>query len=180
MPLLARRDARFCSGRCRVASHRARRALPREMTSRERWVRRDARKVPRTTTGRKASSTNPATWTTYRDAVKSRAGVGLGYVLAGDGIACLDLDHCLNDGQVAPWAQAILDQLPATYVEVSPSGDGLHVWGLATVGRGRKVRRPGGHVEVYDRGRYITITRRRFAGAPARLADISDVVASLT
>jgi primase-polymerase (primpol)-like protein len=180
MPLLKRRHARYCSTRCRVAAHRARRALPRELTSRRRWVRRDATKAPRTVTGRRASSTNPATWSSYREAVKSRAGVGLGYVLAGDGIVCLDLDHCLKGGRLAPWAQAILDRCPPTYIEVSPSGDGLHVWGLGTVGRGRRVRMDGGQVEVYDRGRYMTITRQRYGQAPAKLGRLDDVIEALT
>lgn len=150
------------------------------MTSRDRWVRRSARKAPLTVRGRYASSTNEATWCSYRDAVRSRVGVGLGFVLNGDGIVCIDLDHCLDSqGRVAAWAQAVLDALPATYVEVSPSGDGLHVFGLASVTRGRHVRLDGGRVEVYGTGRYLTITGRRFAGAPARLADISAVVDSL-
>lgn len=179
MPLLARAHARFCGATCRVAAHRARRKIPTAMTSRRQWVRRTARKVPVTTTGKAASSTNVATWCSYRDAVRSKAGVGLGFVLAGDGIACLDLDHCLVGGEVAPWAQRILDRLPATYIEISPSGDGLHVWGRAIVGPGRRIRIGGGAVEVYDRGRYITVTRNRFPGSPARLADISEVIASL-
>ena len=38
----------------------------------------------------------------------SKAGVGVGYVLAeGDGIVCIDLDHCLDDGKLAPWARTI-------------------------------------------------------------------------
>ena len=180
MPLLSRPSlARFCSGRCRTAAHRARRRVPAEMTSRDRWVRRTARKVPVTCDGEVASSTDQATWCSYRDAVRSRTGVGLGFVLAGDGIACVDLDHCLTDGRVEPWAREILDRFPATYVEVSPSGDGLHVFGRATVARGRRIRVNGGQVEVYDRGRYMTVTRDRFGDSPSTLADISGAVASL-
>lgn len=181
MPVLSRPSlARFCSGRCRTAACRARRRLPSEMTSRDRWVRRSASKAPLTLRGRYASSTNPATWCSYRDAIRSRVGVGLGFVLDGDGIVCLDLDHCLDgEGRVAAWARRVLDRLPATYAEVSPSGDGLHVFGLADVGRGRHVRVDGGRVEVYGTGRYLTVTGRRFAGAPPRLADISAVVDSL-
>lgn len=179
MPVLARSHARFCSGRCRVAAHRARRQVPAEMRSRDRWVRRTVKKVPVTAKGRPASSTDSATWCSYRDALRSTAGAGVGFVLNGDGIACLDLDHCLVDGKPAAWAQRILDRVPATYVEVSPSGDGLHVFGFAKVGRGRRLRVDGGQVEVYDRGRYIAVTRERFNGSPSRLADISEVIASL-
>lgn len=176
----ARADARFCSTRCRVAAHRARRTIPREMTSRPRWVRRSPRKAPLTATGRAASSTDRRTWCSYRDAVRASAGIGLGFVLDGDGVVCLDLDHCLADGVVAPWAQAILDRLPATYVEVSPSGTGLHVFGYGRVQRGRRIRRGDVALELYGTGRYIAVSGRRHGNAPARLADISEAIASLT
>lgn len=174
---------RFCSTRCRVAAHRARRAvsdLPTELTGRRRWVRRDERKAPRTTDGGFASVVAPATWATHGEACASKAGVGLGYVLAeGDGIVCIDLDHCLVDGELQSWARTILDRCPATYTEVSPGGDGLHVWGLGELERGRRIRRGGESVEVYGQGRYVAVTGRRFEGSRVRLADLSGVVASL-
>lgn len=176
----SRSDARFCSSRCRVAAHRAKHALPAELTSRDRWVRRSARKMPLTCSGRAASSTDRRTWSSYREARQSKVGAGLGFVLDGDGVVCLDIDHCVEAGRVAGWAQRILDLLPATFVEVSASGTGLHVFGFGDVERGRKVRVDGGSVEVYGWGRYIAVTGRRYANAPQRLADISGAVASLT
>ncbi|MFI1485775.1 DNA primase [Streptomyces sp. NPDC020747] len=174
---------RFCSTRCRVAAHRARRAesaLPTEMTGRRRWVRRDERKAPRTVGGGFASVSDPETWTAHREAAASKVGVGLGYVLAeGDGIVCIDLDHCLDEGQLAPWARAILDDCPASYTEVSPGGDGLHIWGHGELKRGRRMRQGGSSVEVYGQGRYVAMTGRRFEDAPLELTDLSEVVASL-
>lgn len=138
-------------------------------------------KVPLTVAGRPASSTDSATWSTYGRARGSTAGVGLGYVLAaGDGVVCLDLDHVLVDGTPTMTAQRLLDRLPATYVEMSPSGGGLHVWGRADVPQGRRLRVDGVAVEVYGTGRYMTVTGRRWHGAPSRLADLSGVVAELT
>ena len=174
-----RKDARFCSGRCRTAAHRARTRVPQELVARDRWVRRSHRKVPLTTASRAASSTDPATWCTYREARRSKVGAGLGFVLNGDGIVCIDLDHCLEAGAVAPWAQVILDKLPPTWVQVSASGRGLHVWGLADVRRGRNLRASGRTIEVYGDKRYLVITGRTFGDTPRRLADISEVVASL-
>lgn len=97
----------------------------------------------------------------------------------GDGVVCLDLDGCLEGGVVADWARPVLARLPATYVEVSPSGTGLHVFGLGRVDRGRHFRVGPGRVEVYGWGRFICVTGLRFAGAPARLADVSEAIASL-
>ncbi|MFJ6237922.1 DNA primase [Streptomyces griseus] len=178
--------ARFCSTRCRMASHRAakRSPLPIELTTRDRWIRRSSTKVPLTTGDMPASSTDPRTWSSYKDATVSSAGVGLGFVLSDvDDIVCLDLDHCLNPltGRLAPWAAAIIRDAGATYVEVSPSGDGLHIWGRADVRQGRRIRRPDGTaVEIYGTGRYIAVTGRRHGSCPSLLNDVSSLVESLT
>mgnify|MGYP001594651775 CR=1 FL=1 len=157
------RIPQFCSSRCRVAAFRAGRktAIPVELTSRDRWVRRSVEKVPLTIDGRAASSTNPASWTSYKKAKASDVGAGLGFVLGG-GIGCIDLDYCIIEGKVTEWAQSVLDQVGPTWIEVSPSGDGLHLWGYLEEGPGR--RRKG--VEVYSVGRYITVTGKVFNAAP--------------
>ena len=171
-PMTKRRGASTCSTRCRVAKSRV--AFPDAMTSVDRWIRHRA-KVPLTVRNYGASSTNPATWSTFDRAKDSGVGDGLGFVLNGDGIACIDLDHCITDGVLAPWAQSIVDQCRGTYIEVSLSGTGLHIFGYANVGTGRNL----GGVEVYDRGRYIAVTGRRWRRAPLELFDISVVVNSL-
>lgn len=174
------RTARYCSGRCRVAACRFRARVPAELASEDRWVR-HSRKRPITTAGRAASSTNSRTWTTLANVDASTVGDGIGFVLNGDGIACIDIDHCLRpDGSLEPWAARLLRDVPPTWIEVSPSRTGLHVWGIATVGVGRMLKmRNGGGVEVYDRGRYITVTRDPFGKCPRTLADLTDVVDQL-
>ncbi|MFI0211944.1 bifunctional DNA primase/polymerase [Streptomyces diastaticus] len=158
--------------------------MPHELKTRDRWVRRAANKTPLTTAGMAASSTDPRTWSAHTDATASSAGVGLGFVLSDvDDVVCIDLDHCLNPltGRLAPWAAAIVRNAGATYVEVSPSGDGLHIWGRADVRQGRRIRRPDGTaVEIYGTGRYIAMTGRRHGNAPSLLGDLSTVVAGLT
>ncbi|MFD4234321.1 DNA primase [Streptomyces sp. NPDC058542] len=185
MPITARSHARTCSPRCRKALSRANKtSLPIELTTRDRWIRRSSAKVPLTTGDMPASSTDPQTWSSHKDASASSAGVGLGFVLSDvDDIVCLDLDHCLNPltGRLEPWAAAILRNAGATYVEVSPSGDGLHIWGRADVRQGRRIRRPDGTaVEIYGTGRYIAMTGRRHGSCPSILADLSAVVTKLT
>lgn len=174
------RTARYCSGRCRVAAHRFRARVPAELASEDRWVR-HTRKRPITIAGRAASSTNSRTWTSLRNVDNSTVGDGIGFVLNGDGIACIDIDHCLHpDGSLEPWAARLLRRVPPTWIEVSPSRTGLHVWGAATVGAGRVLKMPnGGGVEVYDRNRYVTVTRDPYSQSVHVLADISDVVEQL-
>jgi primase-polymerase (primpol)-like protein len=188
LPNLARADARFCSSACRQAAYRERRAaetggMPREMTQKARWVRYSARKVPLTTHGKPASSTNPATWSDFPRVHRSRVGVGPGYVLAKqDGIVCLDLDHVVReDGTLVEWAAALLQLVPATYIEVSRSGRGLHVFGKGTLpGRGRRWSYADGTgLEVYVDARYIAMTGQRWKDAPTSLADLGEVLATL-
>lgn len=181
LPLTARSDARYCSARCRVAAMRARRRIPAELRRRDRWVRHDAAKVPLTADGRPASSTDPSTWTSHDRACRSAAGAGLGWVLSrDDDVVCIDLDHCLTaDGRPVEWAAALLEGAPPTYIEVSPSGDGLHIWGRADFAGGRRLRRGGGGVEIYGSGRYITVTGRRYGRSPVELGRLDDLIASL-
>lgn len=160
---LLRSDARFCSAKCRVYANRA--PIPAELRRLDRWVRWDlverrgrVDKVPMTLTGRHASSTDPATWTDYTAAKASRVGVGLGFVLNGDGVSCIDLDDCLVDGKPNAQAQALMDRFPTAWVELSPSGTGLHLWGTAPAGPGRRTSVDGLSVEFYSAGRYITVT----------------------
>lgn len=188
-PLGARHahNARYCSGRCRTAACRKRQQVadpvPAELRRRRQWVRHTDRKVPLAVTGGRvtaASSTAPDTWASYRTALRSSAGAGLGFVLtAEDGLVCIDLDHALVEGELLPWAREIVDRVPRTYVEVSPSGQGVHVWGYGEVGRGRRIRRGETAVELYDRERYICMTREPFKGAPSKLADLTRVIDDL-
>jgi primase-polymerase (primpol)-like protein len=138
------------------------------MQALDRWVSWSPDKAPRQLNGRLASSTNPNTWTSWRQVstVKRR-----GFVLNGDGIVCLDLDHCLEEGKLTGWAELIVAACAGTYVEVSPSGTGLHIFGRGEVGRARKIR-DGRYVEVYGSERYMTVTGVRFGDCPSVLADI--------
>ncbi|MFF8455741.1 DNA primase [Streptomyces albidoflavus] len=177
--------ARFCSTRCRVAAHRASKktapAIPAELTTRDRWVRHTATKVPLTTAGTAASSTDPRTWSSYDEAARSSAGVGLGFVLSdADDIVCIDLDGCVDPitGALAPWAEDIVQAAGATFIEVSQSGTGLHIFGRANVRQGRRIRRTGGvAVELYGTGRFIAVPGVPFRNAPATLADITALTA---
>lgn len=141
-------------------------SLPRELTEQDRWVRwrrAHGSKIPIQLDGKNASSADAATWTTFRAASRSGIGDGLGFVLGG-GIGCVDLDHALINDQLTPGARKILDSLPASYTEISPSGDGLHVWLLMPHGKGRVLSIDGQKTEIYppESGRYITVTHRPF------------------
>ena len=117
--------------------------------------------------GSAATSTDARTWTSWETAKRSTAGDGLGFVL-GAGFACVDIDHCLDEaGRPDGRARKLLARIGEGYVEVSPSGTGLHVWGRAPEQPGRRFPT----FEVYSVGRFITVTGRVFrAGGLADLA----------
>jgi putative DNA primase/helicase len=102
---------------------------------------------------------------------------GVGFVFAVDDPYCgIDLDECVENGVIAPWAKAIIDQLGG-YAETSPSGKGVKVWVRASLGD-----RPGGHwykpheVECYDRGRYFTVTGSALPGSKEIIPEAQVVV----
>lgn len=136
------------------------------MRSKNRWIRWQSAKsngrttkIPKQVNGRNAKVNDPATWSTFSAAESSTVGSGLGFVLNGDGIAVIDLDHCLEGGKPTAAAQRVLDLFPGAWVEASPSGTGLHIWGTAPSAPGRKTTTIDGlHLEFYTRDRYMTIT----------------------
>jgi hypothetical protein len=167
--------------------------IPSDLCTRDQWLlwRWDQRahnstgemkwtKPPFQVHGDKASTDDPMTWTSFDQAVAvfNRGGFdGIGYVLtsdrertdklpgtADDGLAGVDLDHCVDPetGDVEPWAQSIVDQL-ASYTEISPSGTGLRVFLHGKLPpKDRKI----GNFECYESGRYLTVTGHHLLGTP--------------
>jgi len=132
-------------------------------------------------TPRKASSTDPDTWGSYAEAVAARkehGHNGIGFVFTKDDPFCgVDLDSCRDPktGDIEPWAQEIIDELDS-YTEISPSGTGIHILVRAALpeGRNRKER-----FEMYDRGRYFTMTGRHLAGTPRTIQDRQEQILAL-
>lgn len=141
--------------------------IPSEMTSQPRWVtwepvERNGRVTKRPTriNGHAASSTNPSTWATYGE-VKNLPRKG--FVLGG-GVGCIDLDHCIEDGKIAAWALAVIEEnkKKALLIEYSPSGAGVHIFLPMEAGKGTVIR-DGRNIEIYppDSGRYICVTGKK-------------------
>ena len=138
------------------------------------------RKVPYNAhTGRRASSTDPATWTTFDHMMTVKGYDGIGFVLAEDDpYTFIDLDHCQNadTAKPDPWANDIVGQSANFYWEVSPSGTGLHGLGKGSwPTRGNKK----GNVEVYVASRYATVTVRYHAGEQFELGDHTEALEEL-
>jgi putative DNA primase/helicase len=124
-------------------------------------------KIPYRIDGRRASSVNPDDWTSFEVALKTcqaRGYSGVGFVFAtGGGIVGVDLDHVISvDGDIEPWVLRAVEAFDS-YTEYSVSGTGLHILckGEIPGGKGRR-REP---VEIYDRGRFFTVSGRVFGEA---------------
>ena len=158
------RKPRFCSGRCRVAAHRRtnrEQVIPADLRQRDRWIRHE-KKRPMSVGGYWISVTDEEGWSDFDLAIDSQFGDGVGFVLNGDGVVCIDLDDVVEDGVVSDGARALIESLPETYVEFSPSGRGLHIWGYGAVERGRRFEQDGMKIEVYGDGRYLTVTGQKY------------------
>ena len=118
-------------------------------------------------TGKTASSTDPATWCSFGEAASSIARLGadgIGFVFGPDrAYTGLDLDHVMKGGFLAAEYAWVVEESD-TYCEVSPSGDGLHLFF-----RGAKpdwaTRCRKGPVEMYDHDRFFTVTGDPFGVA---------------
>jgi putative DNA primase/helicase len=111
-------------------------------------------------TGRKADTTDLLTWSTFVDVL---AGYeledydGIGFVFcSGDPFVGIDLDNCRDPETeiISEQAQEIIDSFRQKYVEISPSGRGVHI---ITRGVQRNGRRKG-DLEVYGQERFFTFT----------------------
>lgn len=127
-------------------------------------------------TGEFASTTDPATWTTFEQArgqVQAGEADGIGFVFTDDDpIVGIDLDDCRDPetGAIADWAEDVIETLNS-YTEISPSGTGFHVLvtGSLPDGRNRK-----DDLELYETARFFTVTAAHVNGTPTRLQARTD------
>ena len=85
-------------------------------------------------------------------------GYGIGFVFTeADPFFFLDIDHCLINGQWSQTANYFLSTLEGTAVEVSQSGEGLHMIGITSpVAHGCKNTPLG--LELYTSKRFVALT----------------------
>ncbi len=119
-------------------------------------------KVPHSArTGGLASHSDSRTWASFDEAIAAyiRDGWdGIGFVFSsGDPFTGIDLDSVRNPvtGELSGWAKGVIDTFGG-YVEVSPSGEGVHIYikGELTSKEGKK----GDGIEVYSMRRFFTVT----------------------
>lgn len=175
-------------------------AIPDELRDRDQWVawryewkpdRGDAGEWDKppinVETGGYARSTDPSTWadfTTALAAYQANGYDGLGFVVTDeDPIIGIDLDDCRDaeTGAIDAWAREAVEHLD-TFAEVSPSGTGLRGFGIGSVpdgGNRGDIPDAEGHVELYDTGRYLTVTGQHLDATPTDIRPVDEPVADL-
>jgi hypothetical protein len=134
-----------------------------------------------------ASSTDPDTWTTFEEARHydeddTERTDGVGFVVSEDDpIIGIDIDDCRDPdtGELVDGVKGIADRV-GSYMEVSPSGTGLRIFvkGDWPIGENQSDRISGGGVslEVYEWGRYLTVTGYHIDGTPPDITDDQDTI----
>lgn len=156
--------------------------IPNELKNIKQWVAR-CKKIPinpRSLYG--ASSVKPEQWGTFDEVLqvqgktaqwydsKTKQQVtgtidGVGFVLAPP-YCGIDLDHIINPstGEIIPEAQDIINSMDS-YAELSPSGTGIHIIYKGNVHsdwKNKKHITDTAELEMYQTGRYFTVTGNRF------------------
>lgn len=111
-------------------------------------------------TGGNAQSNNPDTWTDFDTALKaSEQFTGIGFMFGNSPFFGVDIDGIEPDirefldggnGIVSEFIHAL-----RSYAELSPSGKGIHIICRGELPKGARRR---GNVEMYDSGRFFTVT----------------------
>lgn len=131
-------------------------------------------------TGGNAQSNNPDTWANFDTAVKaSEQYSGIGFMFGNSPFFGVDIDgiepdirEFLDGGDciVSEFIHAL-----QSYAELSPSGKGIHIICRGELPKGARHR---GNVEMYDFGRFFTVTGNSFGGYPG-IADCTAAIKPL-
>jgi putative DNA primase/helicase len=114
-------------------------------------------------TGQRADSTKSDSWVAFNAALAAYQDLGIYdgicfFLTRESGIVFIDLDNCINDGEIEPWALEIVKRFNS-YTERSQSGRGLHIL-IKGVKPGTRCRRAAYQypVEIYDHARQCCLT----------------------
>ena len=140
-------------------------------------------KIPKNPhTGGNARVDAPNTYTDFDTALtfaEATDGIdGVAFVLTdNDGIVGIDLDNCVNDDIIQPAAQTIIQELDS-YTEISPSGTGIRIFVTGSLPPGRR-RDTVQAIEMYETGRFLTVTGQHVMGTPHTVEPRSEEVTAL-
>ena len=110
----------------------------------------------------KAKTNDSTTWSSYTK-VKTifekykTIYDGIGIVLnKQSNIVFIDIDHCFENGEILEEAKNIINMFPGSYIELSQSGEGVHILTRGKIDKNIKNSKYG--IEMYDNKRFIAFT----------------------
>jgi P4 family phage/plasmid primase-like protien len=129
--------------------------------------------------GFNSSSSNPKFWDTYENVKKAyETGKyeGVGFMFGNSPFCGIDIDNCVPDG-LTNKALGLMRKFNS-YTELSPSGTGIHTI-IKAVKKGKGSKNPQwdcvngrqSGLEIYDDGRYFTMTGKRIEDTTTTVED---------
>lgn len=114
---------------------------------------------------------DPEAWLPYEKAVKIAALLpdhGIGFLFTSiDPFFFLDIDKCLEAGRWNKTATNLLTHFPGAFVEISISGEALHVFGSYTGAEPpHGCKNTSLNIELYTSGRFVAFTDTESSGDP--------------
>ena len=66
----------------------------------------------------------------------------------------MNLDNCLSGGELKEWARPLVERFGDTYLEISPSGNGVKIFATGKLsGKGKRKDFGDYAIELYDNSR---------------------------
>jgi len=138
--------------------------IPKELKMIPRWVCvwNNSKNPMQASVRKGASSTNPATWSSFDDAVfavDNKIYDNIGFVFNGDGYVGIDIDAGFDDDGFLSELSIDIMGACGSYTEKSRSGRGVHIilkGKLPFSGKNNKQ-----NVEIYEKGRYFIMTGKK-------------------
>lgn len=120
----------------------------------------------------------PEIWLDRSTAKRAMDGCGTGFAFKlEDNLVGIDLDNCIENGQLTPIAAKILAMTGDSYAEVSQSGRGIKIWGSGKKSITQTMFKVMGQtVELYNRDKWFMCTSKVLKGRGSAVTDISEAV----
>lgn len=159
-------------------------AIPQPLCNCDQWVCWDpdgGSKLPKdpNRNGRNAKTNDPETWADFETAVEKarEKGWGIGFVFTqADPFAWIDIDNCADNREALDWCPD-LGLFEDTYVEWSPSGNGLHIIFYGEVPAEfdtyhEAVEQTYREILPADSGRFTTVTGKILNGTKSQINEV--------
>lgn len=106
--------------------------------------------------GRGIGWNKPDRWLDFEAAKDKNQSLGFALTEEEDHIICVDLDQAIVDGRLTAMAESIVEAFTGTYMELSQSGQGIHIFCKGTLLD--NLIKPSEGIEIYKSNRYIALT----------------------